>query len=238
MLILLNVIYDDTFFEACVYDLALDVMSATNNHVLWWKCYHRFEQLINGVLFRNRLNIHKLQMYEIDSHINLEHTLEDVEELMNYFELDNYTKNENYCYYLSKIYFNNKQYDKAVEVAMKVNPSARLTSIMVSCLYRLHNLELVNNILSILNNVQFSKYEIIYQNYYYFIKLMMEGNNNYVLYNYYRTVLINEDEFFDGFIEKEKEKLLIDIIIGCSKYKEGVKYWKKTSEVKLHEKLK
>lgn len=238
ILIMSNVIYDDSFFECCVYDLAMDVMDATSNKLLWWKYYHKFVNIANNVLFRQRINLHKLQMLQYESQINFENVLDEYNNLHNNLDIDNYDVKEKYCYYLSKSYYYNKQYDKAAEIILSVKPSTRMTCILSSCLLHLHNIEVINNIMTLLNNIEFNKYEKIYQDYFIFIKLMMQGNNNYILYNYYRTVLISDDDFFDEFIEKEKEKLFIDILIGCSKYKEGVKYWKKLAELTLHDKLK
>ena len=238
ILIMSNVIYDDSFFECCVYDLAMDVMDATSNKLLWWKYYHKFVNIANNVLFRQKINLHKLQMLQYESQINFENVLDEYNNLHNNLDIDNYDVKEKYCYYLSKSYYHNKQYDKAAEIILSIKPSTRMTCILSSCLLHLHNIEVINNIMTLLNNIEFNKYEKIYQDYFIFIKLMMQGNNNYILYNYYRTVLISDDDFFDEFIEKEKEKLFIDILIGCSKYKEGVKYWKKLAELTLHDKLK
>ena len=238
IIIMTNVIYEDSFFEACVYDLAMDIMAVVNYKEMWWKFYNKFEKLATSPMFRHRLNLHKLQMLEIESFIFLDNVIDEFTNLGNYFDLSNYETGENYYYYLARCYYNNKQYDKAVETIFKIKPSMRMTSILVSCLLHIHDMEKINDIFNLLNNLRFNKYDKMYQDYYMFIKLMMEGNNHYVLYNYYRTILTTNDEFYDGFIENEKEKLYIDIICGCSKYKEGIKYWKKISELTLHDKLK
>lgn len=238
IMVMSTVIYDDWFFEACVCDLALDIMAQVGDNTLWWKFYHKLLHSNANGLFRNRLNLHRLKEIELESHINMDSAISDFNDIINHLNLDRYDIGEKYYYHLAMCFFKNKQYDKAVNTIFMRKPSPRMTAILSSCILHLHNLDMINRIMDLLNKYEFNKYEKIYQDYYMLIKLMLEGNNNYVLYNYMRTILNNEDEFYDGFIDKEKRKVFIDILIGCSKYKEGLKFWKKTEELTLHDKLK
>lgn len=238
ILVLINIEQSNVFFEAVIYDLALDIMVEVNQIALAYQYFNIYEKIIEMPLFGENYHLHRLQLLKYTSDINYEETMEKVNKIESLVDLTNNKTKTKFYYYKGLILYNNEHYQELYDLLKDHIISAKIASLLISVLLKSTNYQHQQNILKLLDKVTFTKYEKLYANYYQYAKLVMEGNTSYALYNYLKNVLLIEKMYYDNFVYMEIKKEYLDKCSSSSKYKEGIKFIKRDLEMTIHQKLK
>lgn len=237
MLVLISIQYDDTIFECAIYDLAFRVMYVVGQISLCIKCYYHLKRIAIQPLLNTNLCLNSLILRTIDSDIDYDLNINEFNESVKFIDLEQPENKELYFYMLGKIYLNNEKYTDAYNLLIDNVLSSRITSLLVSASFHLHDYEMNNKIIEKLNAYSFTKYEKIYNNYVNYMIMVFKGESEYTLYNYLRNILLIESNFYDNELNNQIEKQFIERAIGASKYKEGLKYLNRRISMSKHEQL-
>lgn len=238
ILVLTNIELNNSFFKAVVYDLAIDIMINVNQVCLAYEYFRLFEKTVEMPLFGERYNLHKLQLLKFSSDINYEKTQNKMKKIASTLDLSNNKTNLLFNYYKALILYYNHQYQEVSNLILNTKIDAKLSSILVSIALKTTNYTMQQDIMKRLDQLKFTKYEKLYSDYYQYLKLVMEGNSNYTLYNYIKNILMISEPYYDGFVNNEVINEYLDKCSGASKYKEGIRFIKKELNLSIHQKLK
>ncbi|MCI6716432.1 MAG: helix-turn-helix transcriptional regulator [Mollicutes bacterium] len=238
IIVLSKIEHNNIFLETAIYDLGIDIMISIRNIPLAYEYYYNFEKLAEMPLFGTNLYLHKLQLMVYTADLNYLDAKTQMEEMKKNLDLNNLQVKEKYYYYTGLIMYLNRDYEAVYNLLINNCLSARITSLLSEIINKTHNYNIQQAIIKKLDQYCFTKYEKMYDDYYRYIKLLLEGNSSYSLYNYVKNILLPIKNFYDGFLMHEIKKEYLDICEGCSKYKEGIRYIRKCLEEGFNQKLK
>lgn len=238
ILVLTNIEQNNIFFKAVIYDLALDIMVEVNQVALAYQYFNTYEKIIEMPLFGENYHLHRLQLLKYTSDINYDDTIEEINKIESLIDLTCDKTKAKFYYYKGLILYNNEHYQEVFALLCENIISAKISSLLVSVLLKVTNYQFQQDVIKLLDKVNFTKYEKLYADYYQYVKLVIEGNTSYTLYNYLKNVLLIEKTYYDSYLYTEIKKEYLDKCSSSSKYKEGIKFIKRDLEMTIHQKLK
>lgn len=238
ILVLTSIQYEDTFLESCIYDLAIDIMMIVGQFTIACKYFYYFEKIASMPIFGMQYYIHKIQLLTMDSDVDFEGALEQCTLYTNSLNLKEEEIRENYYYYLGLLYYKNNKYEEAIQCLIPNLISARICSIVGASLIHIYDATLSKNMLEKISQFKLNKYETMYHNFILLIQMVVEGSNNYTLFQYIKNILFVPNQYYEYFLNHELIRMYAVYGIGCSKYKECARVLSKKWEQTIHEKLK
>lgn len=236
IMVLSKLEYNNTFIETVIYDLGISIMMSLWNIPFAYEFYYHFEKLAEMPLFGTNLYLHRLSLMTYTSRYTYQK--EKLEDMAKNLNLDNVNVKEKYYYYKGLIMYLNQDYDEVCDLLINNMLSARITGLLICVVRHTSNYNMRQIIIKKLDQYCFTKHEKIYDDYYRYVKLLLEGNSSYVLYNYVKNILLSVKNYYDGFLMQEIKKDYVEVCEGSSKYKEGIRYLKKELDDGLIQKLK
>ncbi len=235
ILVLISIQYEDTLIECAIYDLAFRIMFMVGQTSLCLKCYYHLKNIAIQPLLNINLCLDSLIVKTLDASIDYDLNLRNFNESIKFLDLEVKENKELYYYTLGKIYLTSGKYSDVYNLLIDNIISGRISSLLVSAAFHLHDYEINEKIKAQLKAYVFNKYEKNYQDYVSYMLMIFAGESEYVLYNYLRNILLVDSSFYDDELNHQIELQFIERSIGCSKYKDGLKYLFRKMKENKHE---
>lgn len=216
---------NNDFMKAVIYDLSIDVSFMMGEYEQVVNFYYLLNQNSNSYFFGTKMNFLKMKYLIANATFIFDETLKEFEKIRKVINYDDLGVQNVYNYYLALAYYKNNMLKESLDIVKQILNHAPSISLLGYLVKKIGTNSEKATFLARVKNVNFSKYDYLYEEFCQYISLSLRNENSYQLYNFIKQkVLTHNSMFYDHVVKELALNELINIGMTSSKYKETLRF--------------